>query len=575
MDVHKRAHLGSAESDSPLREKAHFHAPTSPARHAAFTEEKDGLLPITTPHSTPNTPVSGPSPSHVSASSSLPPKDYLNFVVLIVLYTLQGVPVGLAFGSVPFILKSKLSYSQVGIFSLAAYPYSLKLLWSPVVDAIYSKNIGRRKSWILPVQSVSGLTLLYLGHGIDRLMADPAAHLHTITFCFFLLVFLCATQDIAVDGWALTCLSPESLPFASTAQTIGMNCGYFASFTVFLALSSPEFANKYLRSVPVDRGLFDLGSYLSFWGWMYLIVTGVLFFIPEEPPHLRKHNIDKFSAGHYKNEDHHNRYTDSSPKYLQELKSVYLSMIEVLKLPNVQTFVVILLVAKLGFQVNEAATNLKLLEKGLSKEDLSITVLIDFPFEMIFGYYAGRWSSGKGPLKPWLIGFAGRLIAALWAHLILYFFPKVENGQVPYKLFIVIIVQHLLGSFMSTIQFVSLCAFHTKIADPAIGGTYMTTLNTLSNYGGTWPRLIIFYLIDKFTYATCTIPSTNSVYTILSEDAKRSCLAKGGSVNMIRDGYFYTSTICLTLGVIIWFWVKRRVTHLQALPRSAWRVSKS
>ncbi|OBA21433.1 MFS general substrate transporter [Metschnikowia bicuspidata var. bicuspidata NRRL YB-4993] len=533
----------------------------------AFDEENDGLLPVTAPHMAPK--------KQAAKTVVLPRKDYLNFVVLILLYTLQGVPVGLAFGSVPFILKSKLSYSQVGVFSLASYPYSLKLLWSPIVDAIYSKNIGRRKSWILPVQLVSGLTLLYLGLVIDKFMADPASHLQTITFCFFLLVFLCATQDIAVDGWALTCLSPESLSFASTAQTIGMNCGYFSSFTVFLALSSPEFANKYLRSTPLEEGLFDLGSYLSFWGWMYLIVTVVMFFIPEEPSHLRTRNSEKHSMEHYKNEDHHNRYTALAPKYWQELKTVYVSMIAVFKLPNVQTLMVILLLAKLGFQVNEAATNLKLLEKGLTKEDLSITVLIDFPFEMIFGYYAGRWSSGKSPLKPWLIGFAGRLFAALWAHLILYYFPKIENGEVPYRLFLVIIVQHLLGSFMSTIQFVSLCAFHTRIADPAIGGTYLTALNTLSNYGGTWPKLIIFYLIDKFTLATCHVQSTTTVYPIYSDEEKQSCLATGASVHIVRDGYFYTSTICISLGVLIWFWAKRRVMHLQALPQSAWRVNKA
>ncbi|KAM9935208.1 hypothetical protein OXX80_005213 [Metschnikowia pulcherrima] len=563
MDVHKRQ--GASGPATDYNDEKKLNISNTPIGHAAFTEENDGMLPVAAPHAT-MTPKS---------SATLHRRDYLNFVVLIVLYTLQGVPVGLAFGSVPFILKSKVSYSQVGIFSLASYPYSLKLLWSPIVDAIYSRRIGRRKSWILPVQSVSGLTLIYLGLVINKFMDDPATHLHRITFCFFLLVFLCATQDIAVDGWALTCLSPESLSFASTAQTIGMNCGYFSSFTVFLALSSPEFANRYLRKSPIDAGLFNLGGYLSFWGWMYLAVTAVLFFIPEEPRHLRKRNMDKFSLGHYKNEDHHNRYAERAPQYLQELKSVYVSMIQVLKLPNVQTLMVILLVAKLGFQVNEAATNLKLLEKGLSKEDLSITVLIDFPFEMIFGYYAGRWSSGKGPLKPWLIGFAGRLFAALWAHVILYYFPKIEDGKVPYRLFLVIIAQHLLGSFMSTIQFVSLCAFHTKIADPAIGGTYMTTLNTLSNYGGTWPRLIIFYLIDKFTLATCHVQSTTTVYTITSEEERQSCLATGGSVEMVHDGYFYTSAICITLGVIIWFWVKRRVSYLQALPQSAWRVSKT
>ena len=104
-------------------------------------------------------------------------------------------------------------------------------------------------------------------------------------------------------------------------------------------------------------------------------------------------------------------------------------MYEVLKLPNVQTFVIILLIAKLGFQVNEAGTNLKLLEKGLSKEDLSITVLIDFPFEMIFGYYAGRWSTGKAPLRPWLWGFMGRLVAASLAQLIVYFSQKMVKFQ--------------------------------------------------------------------------------------------------------------------------------------------------
>lgn len=42
-------------------------------------------------------------------------------------------------------------------------------------------------------------------------------------------------------GWALTLLSKENLSYASTAQTIGLNTGYFLSFTVFLAFNSLEF----------------------------------------------------------------------------------------------------------------------------------------------------------------------------------------------------------------------------------------------------------------------------------------------------------------------------------------------
>ena len=78
----------------------------------------------------------------------------------------------MAFGSVPFLLKAKLSYGQVGVFTLASYPYSMKLLWSPIVDAIYSRRIGRRKSWIVPIQGCSGLLLLWLGSRIEGLMAN-------------------------------------------------------------------------------------------------------------------------------------------------------------------------------------------------------------------------------------------------------------------------------------------------------------------------------------------------------------------------------------------------------------------
>ncbi|KAK6463626.1 acetyl-coenzyme A transporter 1-domain-containing protein [Scheffersomyces coipomensis] len=541
--------------------------------HAAFDEVNDGLLPMThhdlkekgnnfIPSSS-----NQPPPDSNAKDSVLRPIDRPAFFVLVILYLLQGVPVGLAFGSIPFILKSKLSYSQVGIFSLAAYPYSLKLIWSPIVDAFYFPKIGRRRSWIIPIQTISGLTLIYLGSGIDILLNDPQKNLPMITACFFLLVFFCATQDIAVDGWALTCLSPDSLSYASTAQTIGINTGYFSSFTIFLALSSPDFANKYLRDTPIDEGLFSLGQYLRFWGFMYLLVTGFLYFVPEDPAHLAKVNQAKLANEKVKLESVYNK----DKAIYADLIHVYSSMYKVLQLPNVQTFVVILLISKLGFQVNEAATNLKLLEKGLSKEDLSITVLIDFPFEMIFGYYAGRWSSGKAPLRPWIFGFAGRLVAAAFAQLVVYFFP--EDGKVGAFYFCLIILQHLLSSFMSTIQFVSLCAFHTKIADPAIGGTYMTTLNTLSNYGGTWPRLILFYLIDKLTISNCEL-SGGGTTEITSETVKEQCLKAGGKVIVLRDGYYYTNAICVILGVIILIWVKKKTTYLQSLPNSAWRVNK-
>ena len=111
---------------------------------------------------------------------------------------------GLASGSVPFLLKSHLSYGPIGVYSLASYPYSLKLLWSPIVDAVWTPRLGRRKSWILPIQTISGFGMIWLGSHVEEMMIkageNGGAGVWNFTGWWFALVLMCATQDIAVDG---------------------------------------------------------------------------------------------------------------------------------------------------------------------------------------------------------------------------------------------------------------------------------------------------------------------------------------------------------------------------------------
>jgi PAT family acetyl-CoA transporter-like MFS transporter 1 len=80
---------------------------------------------------------------------------------------------GLATGALPLLLSSAgLSYSQVGLFALCSYPYAAKLLWSPLVDAKFSKKLGRRKSWILPLQAALACLMLYLSMHVDACLTD-------------------------------------------------------------------------------------------------------------------------------------------------------------------------------------------------------------------------------------------------------------------------------------------------------------------------------------------------------------------------------------------------------------------
>jgi PAT family acetyl-CoA transporter-like MFS transporter 1 len=61
------------------------------------------------------------------------------------------------------------------------------------------------------------------------------------------------TQDIAVDGLALTVLSERNKELGATCNAIGQTLGYFLSYVGFLAL------NHY--------GVTDLAGFMAFWGW--------------------------------------------------------------------------------------------------------------------------------------------------------------------------------------------------------------------------------------------------------------------------------------------------------------------
>ena len=60
-----------------------------------------------------------------------------------------------------------MSYADQGTFSFAFWPFSLKLLWAPIVDSIYSKRIGRRKSWLIPVQYAIGIFMICFASSIS------------------------------------------------------------------------------------------------------------------------------------------------------------------------------------------------------------------------------------------------------------------------------------------------------------------------------------------------------------------------------------------------------------------------
>ena len=105
------------------------------------------------------------------------PGDASALALLTLLYTLQGVPMGLA-STLTFLLQDKgVSYAaqgttawrrvcrlhrraercrlpalSTGVFSFVSWPFSLKILWAPLVDSLYFPALGQRRTWLIPVQ---------------------------------------------------------------------------------------------------------------------------------------------------------------------------------------------------------------------------------------------------------------------------------------------------------------------------------------------------------------------------------------------------------------------------------------
>ena len=85
--------------------------------------------------------------------------DKLHVLILFFLYILQGIPLGLK-SSIPLLLSNRnVPYKEQATYSISSYPFSMKILWAPLVDSVYISRFGRRKSWLVPVQYLIGKTM--------------------------------------------------------------------------------------------------------------------------------------------------------------------------------------------------------------------------------------------------------------------------------------------------------------------------------------------------------------------------------------------------------------------------------
>jgi MFS transporter, PAT family, beta-lactamase induction signal transducer AmpG len=139
------------------------------------------------------------------------------------LYLAQGIPIGLAMDATPTLLRHEgSSLHALSFLPLVGLPWVLKFLWAPWVDNHGHTRWGRRKSWIVPMQTlVLACVVLLALLGLSTATAGWAVAL-------LALASLCsATQDIATDGLAAEYFDGAMLARVNAIQVAGVMVGFF------------------------------------------------------------------------------------------------------------------------------------------------------------------------------------------------------------------------------------------------------------------------------------------------------------------------------------------------------------
>lgn len=197
---------------------------------------------------------------------------------MLILYLLQGVTIGIIYAVPVYLASFGATWKQQGTLSFVMYPFSLKLLWAPLIDAFYIRRLGRRQTWLLPVQVLIGIMLIFLSYYIDSLLIEK--RVNYLTIILTCIVFLTATQDICVDGWALQLFAGPNIVWQSISQMIGQPFGSFIGSPILLTFESANMTNQLLRQplgmMTQSYGLFTLAHFVRFWGVAFLIIALVI-----------------------------------------------------------------------------------------------------------------------------------------------------------------------------------------------------------------------------------------------------------------------------------------------------------
>jgi PAT family beta-lactamase induction signal transducer AmpG len=166
-------------------------------------------------------------PLHPAMGHSWPMSSRLRNPQLWVMATLGfacGLPLALtALTLRQWLTESGASLAAIGFTANIGLAYTLKFLWAPALDQAPPPLLGRRRGWLLAIQSLLVVACLAFA------WSDPVAAPLLLVVSAVAISFLSASQDIVVDAWRIETFPGDDLRGIALAAYIW---GYRAALLV-------------------------------------------------------------------------------------------------------------------------------------------------------------------------------------------------------------------------------------------------------------------------------------------------------------------------------------------------------
>lgn len=240
----------------------------------------------------------------------------------------------------------------------------------------------------------------------DESSKDPNVKLLAIVF--FFLFFLAATQDIAVDGWAIGMLQKRNVGYAATCNMVGQMIGFSISFAFLLMFESKDFCNEFIFKEPRDQGLITFSSFLTYCGVGFIILTLLIALFKHEDMELQE-----------KLEDH--------PDF--GVKKAYPVLLKIFRLKPIITLAVTIFAIKVCSAASDSIAQLKLIEYKIPKDKLAAMTIAKTIVQVLLPFLIRKWTTGSFPMNTFINVFPLRILMIVIRTVFIYFTPMmISNG---------------------------------------------------------------------------------------------------------------------------------------------------